>query len=179
MSIFFHYMLCSSCMSELACSYMGVTKLRCMRSWYTSSACANGSARRNGRGKCNQPFTSLPNEGTPGVHGEELPAWENGPIVLLLPHMGYIYREVSYVRPSVTPSIWHSMARLLELHSALRFTVCVPPRCFPGAWLTSCTLSFLGFGSQLGSEFFLLLPRASLCPFRCLPVLPLSASLSS
>lgn len=36
--------------------------------------------------------TNLPNEGTPGVlHGEEGPAWESSPMVLLLPHMGYIW----------------------------------------------------------------------------------------
>lgn len=43
-----------------------------------------------------------------------------------------IYGEVSCV-PLQVPATWGGMARLLELLSALRFSVHIPPRCFCGA----------------------------------------------
>lgn len=104
MSLFFHYALSPSCISELARSYTGFTKLRCTCSWYVSCMCQ--VAVPVGMGEENVThFTSLPNKGTPGVlHGEEIPAWESSPVVLLLPCMGYIWGgELPYA------PLWHHL----------------------------------------------------------------------
>lgn len=72
----------------------------------------NGSTCRKRRGKCNQPFTSLPKEGNP--HGEEwskqVPAWESGPRDLLLPHMGDIWGDELCPSASTSYLGWHGQA---------------------------------------------------------------------